>query len=106
MANIAKFTDKDFRNEDNPVDFDLKKIYDMPTFEQQIFMWANFDRCRPQIIRYEEKRATPSHNTRHPKESKKEAIDLLRCHSKNLNFEPICNEPFNDARECLFKMEG
>ena len=23
-----------------------------------------------------------------------------------MKFEPICNIPFNDARECLFKVEG
>ena len=43
---------------------------------------------------------------RHPKESKPEALDLLRCHSKNLTFEPVCLDSFNDARECLFKMDG
>jgi len=43
---------------------------------------------------------------RHPKESKKEALDVLRCHSKNLSFEPVCLEPFNDARECLFRLDG
>ena len=31
---------------------------------------------------------------------------MLRCYSKNLEFEPICLDSFNDARECLFKMEG
>ncbi len=71
-----------------------------------IFFYVNFDKCRREIINYEEKRATPSMNKRHPKESKPEALDLLRCHSKNLQFEPVCNDPFNDARECLFKMDG
>ena len=107
MANIARYTDKDFTNEDHKVDFDLKRVYDMPGIEQLIFFYVNFDKCRKEIIRYEEKRATPSSNfRRHPKDSKKEAIDLLRCHSENLKFEPICLEPFNDARECLFKMDG
>ena len=45
-------------------------------------------------------------NIRHPKESKKEALDVLRCHSKNLTFEPVCLDAFNDARECLFKLDG
>ena len=71
-----------------------------------IFFYVNFDKCRRQIINYEEKRATPSRNKRHPKESKAEALDVLRCHSQNLEFEPICNDPFNDARECMFKMDG
>ena len=43
---------------------------------------------------------------KHPKETKKEALDVLRCHSKNLTFEPVCLEPFNDARECLFRLDG
>jgi len=42
---------------------------------------VNFDKCRKQIIRYENKRNTPSMNRRHPKESKKEALDVLRCHA-------------------------
>ena len=71
-----------------------------------IFMYVNFDKCRREIINYEEKRATPMTAARHPKESKKEALDLLRCHSRHMKFEPVCNEPFNDARECLFKMDG
>jgi hypothetical protein len=71
-----------------------------------IFMYANFDRCRKEVIRFEEKRATPNMSKRHPQDSKKEALDLLRCYSKNLEFEPICLDSFNDARECLFKMDG
>ena len=71
-----------------------------------IFFYVNFDKCRREIIEYEEKRATPSMSKRHPKESKPEALNLLRCHSKNLQFEPVCLEAFNDARECMFKMEG
>ena len=49
-----------------------------------IFFYVNFDKCRKEIIKYETKRSTPSMNKRHPKESKPEALDLLRCHSKNL----------------------
>lgn len=71
-----------------------------------IFFYVNFDKCRKQIIRFEDKRSTTSALKRHPKESKKEALDVLRCHSKNLQFEPVCLEPFNEARECLFKMDG
>ena len=71
-----------------------------------IFFYTNFEKCRREIIAYEEKRATPSMNKRHPKESKAEALDVLRCHSKNLTFEPVCLDAFNDARECMFKMEG
>ena len=78
----------------------------MPTIEQMIFFYVNFDKCRKQIIRYEDKRSTASMAKRHPKESKPEALDLLRCHSRNLTFEPVCLESFNDARECLFKMDG
>ena len=78
----------------------------MPSIEQMIFFYVNFDKCRKEIIRYEDKRATISMAKKHPKESKPEALDLLRCHSKNLKFEPVCLDSFNDARECLFKMDG
>jgi hypothetical protein len=71
-----------------------------------IFFYVNFDKCRKEIFKFEDKRNTSSSAKRHPKESKKEALDLLRCHSKNLSFEPICLESFNDARECMFKMDG
>ena len=87
-----------------------------------IFFYVNFDKCRKEIIKFENKRNTNSMNKRHPKESKPEALDLLRCHSKkylsfifktslnipwySLSFEPICLEPFNDARECLFRLDG
>jgi hypothetical protein len=44
---------------------------------------VNFDKCRKEIIKYEDKRNTASGAiTKHPKTSKKEALDLLRCHSK------------------------
>ena len=69
-------------------------------------MYVNFDKCRKEIIRYENKRAAPSMSKRHPQDSKKEALDVLRCHSKHLEFEPVCLDSFNDARECLFKMDG
>ena len=48
-----------------------------------IFFYVNFDKCRKEIIRYEEKRNTASPAIqKHPKQSKKEALDVLRCHSK------------------------
>ena len=47
-----------------------------------IFFYINFDKCRKEIIKFENKRNTTSAAQRHPKESKKEALDLLRCHSK------------------------
>ena len=104
MANIPRFTDKDFQRD--PVEFDLRKVYDMPVIEQMIFFFVNFDRCRKQIATYEEKRNSNSQLTKHPKESKQEAIDVLRCHAQNLKFEPICVDSFNDARECLFRLDG
>ena len=88
------------------MDFDLKRVFDMPAYENMIFQYVNFDKCRKQIMAYEKARSTPSMAKKHPKESKAEALDLLRCHSQNLTFEPVCLDPFNDARECLFRMDG
>ena len=52
-------------------------------FQQLIFFYVNFDKCRKQIIKFEEKRNTASAAiSQHPKNYKKEALDLLRCHSK------------------------
>ena len=106
MANLPRFTDDDFNNKGMEVDFNLKKVFDMPTIEQLIFFHVNFDKCRKEIVKYEKARNSTSYVTRHPKESKKEALDLLRCHSNNLTFEPVCLEAFNDARECMFKLDG
>ena len=33
MANLPKFTDKDFRNEGHEVNFDLSRVYNMPILE-------------------------------------------------------------------------
>ena len=63
------------------LDFDLKKVYDMPGIEQMIFFYVNFDKCRKEVIRFEDARSTPNMSKRHPKETKKEALDLLKCHS-------------------------
>jgi hypothetical protein len=44
---------------------------------------VNFDKCRKEIIKYEDKRNTGASGlAKHPKNSKAEALDLLRCHSK------------------------
>ena len=88
------------------VDFDLNKVYSVPAIENLIFFYVNFDKCRKEIIRYENKRNSNNMIAKHPKESKKQALDVLRCHSKNLTFEPVCLEAFNDARECLFRLDG
>ena len=88
------------------VDFDLQKVYGLPGIENLIFSYVNFDKCRKEIIRFENKRNATGPQGHHPKESKKEALDVLRCHSNNLTFEPVCLEAFNDARECLFRLDG
>jgi hypothetical protein len=41
------------------VDFDLQRVYSMPNYEQLIFFYLNFDKCRKQILKYEEARAKP-----------------------------------------------
>ena len=43
MANLPKYTDADFTT---PVDFDMKRVFDMPSIEQMIFFYVNFDKCR------------------------------------------------------------
>ena len=88
------------------VDFNLKKVFDMPNIEQLIFFYVNYDNCKKEILDYEEAWSTLSFADKHPKESKKEALNLLRCHSKHLTFEPVCLDSFNDARECMFKLDG
>ena len=46
MANLPNYTDKDFRNEGHEVDFDLKRIFDMPGIEvsQQSQLTINFSK--------------------------------------------------------------
>ena len=69
MANLPKYTDADFAN-DGSIDFDIEKVYGIPGIEQLIFSYVNFDRCRKEIIRYEEARNNNSMGSKHPKESK------------------------------------
>ncbi len=42
-------------------------------------------------------------NNIHPKDTLPEAREVLSCFAKNIKFEPICNIPFNEARECIFR---
>jgi FkbM family methyltransferase len=58
---------------------------------------------RPNIINFESKREVSTIGKIHPKNSLKEARELLGCFAKNIKMEPICNNPFNEARECLFR---
>ena len=71
-----------------------------------IFSFTNFDKCRKEIARMEEARNTNGPAQRHPKEYKDKSLDVLRCHVNNLYFEPVCLDAFNDARECLFRLDG
>ena len=43
MANIPKYSDDEISNKGMEVDFDLRKVFDMPTIEQLIFFHVNFD---------------------------------------------------------------
>ena len=106
MANLPNYTDADFQNKGMEVDFNLRKVFDMPTIEQMIFFHVNYDKCRKEIVKYEKARTMLGNFQKHPKETKKEALDILRCHHNNLQFEPVCLNSFNDARECLFKLDG
>ena len=63
------------------VDFDLNRVYGLPGIENMIWSYVNFDKCRKQIIRFEDARNSTNIAAKHPKESKAQALDLLRCHS-------------------------
>ena len=56
MANIPDFSDADFQNRGNEVDFDLNKVYSVPAIENLILFYTNFDKCRKEIIKFENKR--------------------------------------------------
>ena len=70
-----------FLSSDLKIDFDIQKVFAMPGIETMIFSYVNFDKCRKEIIRYEEARNNNSMAKKHPKEVKKEALDVLRCQS-------------------------
>ena len=53
MANIPRYNDDEINNKGMEVDFDLRKVFNMPTIEQLIFFHVNFDKCRKEIITYE-----------------------------------------------------
>ncbi len=45
-------------------------------------MYVNYDKCRREIIEFEEKRRTAAPGSKHPIHSKPEALALLKCHAK------------------------
>ena len=53
MASIPRYNDDEINNKGMEVDFDLRKVFNMPTIEQLIFFHVNFDKCRKEIITYE-----------------------------------------------------
>ena len=42
MANIPRYTDKDFNNEGHKVDFNLRKVFDMPNIEVSDFTMSDY----------------------------------------------------------------
>lgn len=101
MANIPIYTDEEIR--DRKVDFDMSIVYNMPFIERTIFQYTLRDVCLKEVVNFENKKEVSSPYRTHPKHSLKEARELLGCFGKNLKMEPICNTPFNEARECLFR---
>jgi hypothetical protein len=101
MANIPIYTDEEIK--ERKVDWDMSMVYNMPFIERTIFQYALRDVCLKEIINFETKREVSTMAKVHPKHSLKEARALLGCFAKNVKMEPICNTPFNEARECLFR---
>ncbi len=101
MANIPIYTDEDIK--ERKVDWDMSMVYNMPFIERTIFQYALRDVCLKEIINFETKREVSTMAKVHPKHSLKEARALLGCFAKNIKMEPICNNPFNEARECMFR---
>jgi hypothetical protein len=99
--NIPVYTDEEIR--DRKVDWDMSMVYNMPFIERTIFQYALRDVCLKEIIKYESKREVCNTGSQHPKHSLNEARALLGCFAKNIKMEPICNNPFNEARECLYR---
>ena len=54
ISGTSKFINSLILLRGHQVDFDLKRVFDMPSIEQMIFFYVNFDKCRKEIIRYEE----------------------------------------------------
>ena len=102
MSNIPIYTEEEIK--ERKVNFDMSMVYNMPFIERTIFQYALRDVCLKEIINFENKRDHSNYYaSTHPKNSLKEARELIGCFAKNLKMEPICNNPFNEARECLFR---
>ncbi len=99
--NIPVYTDEEIK--ERKVDWDMSMVYNMPFIERTIFQYALRDVCLKEIVNYENTKEVSSMSHQHPKHSLPEARSLLGCFAKNINMEPICNNPFNEARECLFR---
>ena len=99
--NIPIYTDEDIK--ERKVDWDMSMVYNMPFIERTIFQYALRDVCLKEIINFENKKEVSSMAKVHPKHSLNEARQLLGCFAKNVKMEPICNNPFNESRECLYR---
>jgi hypothetical protein len=99
--NTPSYTDEDIKN--RKVDYDMSIVYGIPFIERTILQYAVRDKCFREITKYEDTRFLSTYNDVHPKESLPEAREVLRCFVKNIQFEPVCNKAFNEARECLFR---
>lgn len=101
MANIPIYTEKDIS--DRKVDWDMSLVFNMPFIERTIFQYTLRDVCLKEVLKFEEKQDVAIRARVHPKHSLNEARELLGCFAKNVKMEPICLNPFNEARECLFR---
>jgi len=75
-------------------------------FEVMIHSQYAFDACRKEIQDFEDCRQTDISSPREPTECKDKSRAVLGCYRESEKMEPLCLDPFNDARECMFKADG
>ena len=62
MANIPRYTDKDFNNEGHEVDFNLRKVFDMPNIEVSFILFLTVYILSANDILLRQLRQMPSTN--------------------------------------------
>lgn len=81
-------------------------MVDYKSFEVAIHAQHAFDKCRNEVMEYENCRDTGSISLKDPVLCREQAVNLHSCYKKSEKIIPLCLNAFNTARECLFKSDG
>ena len=79
---------------------------DHKSFEITVHASYAFDVCRKEIMEFEQCRENGTALPENPEKCLKHARGVISCYEKAAKVEPICQNAFNESRECLFKSDN